>query len=135
MGNPKIWGFRGTLLLSVLILGVYVFVQAIVFFIFANRRIEGVPGDEVERLIQYLAQNGTMISLVTILGFAICTPLIFGAVKLKKSLDFKEYLGLKTVNKKQSLVMTSVRFLLAMIKENKSKKGEKSCAKWQQKVN
>jgi len=97
--SPK-WGTWGTILWGVLILFVYILVQALMVagFAFKHALEEGdTSPDAIQAYTYTLEADGLLMSIATVLGLIVCIPLICGIVKLKKGSVLKAYLGLKQV--------------------------------------
>lgn len=91
------WRFWGTILWGLLILGVFLGLQAaIVFWVLVSGQ---GPLTESEFMSRYVsaAQSGYVFSLATILTALICCLLIAGVIKLKKHSLLGDYLALRAV--------------------------------------
>ena len=91
------WGFWGTCLWGVLIGFVFVALQSVTILVGAvvrspNGFSPSEPG--FVDLIAAAAENGTLVSIATLITAVVCCGLIAGVVKLKKGATVGEYLSL-----------------------------------------
>ena len=91
------WGFWGTCLWGLLIGVVFVVLQTVTILVGAfvrspNGFSPSEPG--FEDLIAAAAENGTLVSIATLITAVVCCGLIAGVVKLKKGATVGEYLSL-----------------------------------------
>ena len=91
------WGFWGTLVWGIVLMGVFVLLQIVAFGVIIGVTHGAVSGTEAGALISELEDNGFALSVCTLVTTLGCGLTLLGVIKLKKRAVVKEYLGLRTV--------------------------------------
>ena len=91
------WGFWGTLVWGMILMGIFVVLQVVTFGAIIGLTNGAVSATELEALISDLQDNGFVLSVCTIVTTLGCGVILLGVIKLKKGSVVKKYLGLRTV--------------------------------------
>ena len=95
------WGFWGTSIWGVVLVGSYFFLQIFFVVIYIVMNNGAASTAEAEELVLSLQHNGFFISISILLSTIICCALLFAIIKLKKGASIKAYLGLVKVTANQ----------------------------------
>lgn len=96
-GHASHWGFWGTLIWGMILMGIFVVLQLVTFGAIIGVTKGAVSPTEAQALISDLQHNGFAISVCTLVTTLGCGMMLLGVIKLKKGAVVKEYLGLRTV--------------------------------------
>jgi uncharacterized protein len=106
--KPKPWGIWPTLGFSLIIFGVFLLTQTLVFLMVLTTKLAQEPSTNMENLQGSLASNGFVVTIATLVSAPICITLIVIFAKLRKPIKLKDYLGLKQPTPRQLLEWCSV---------------------------
>lgn len=109
------WGLIGTITWGVLIGIVFVVTQIITVFAYIALNHADTASSEMQKLIQELQYNGTIISIATTLTLVICLSIILGVIKLKKGSNIKDYLALRFIDLKALRLWLPVTILFIIL--------------------
>ncbi|MBD2464801.1 CPBP family intramembrane metalloprotease [Oscillatoria sp. FACHB-1407] len=99
--KPKPWGLWATLGFSLVVLGVFLVTQTLVFLAFLSFKISQEPALSPDMVAGGLQNNGFVLAIATLISAPICIAVIVGIIKLRKRPTIYEYLGLKRPSKRQ----------------------------------
>lgn len=86
------WGIPGTIIWTLVIAAVFVFVQSVVLLTLAQAQYPDTPLSEID--LTGLESNGWALALATIVTTVAVLPLLLAAVKLKRGSSLRDYLAL-----------------------------------------
>lgn len=99
--GPQPWGFPGTLIFGLVIALAFFVLQGLAIAIAATMVSRDVPGlseSQTRALYESVASSGSVLSLATIVTAIACTGLVAVAVRVKRGLPLRDYLGLRPVS-------------------------------------
>jgi CAAX protease family protein len=97
---PKTWQLLGTILWGIGVGLTFLVVQTVTTLVLVLRGQDILKDQEVLGLLEAAQANGFVFSVSTIVTTLVCTPLIVGVAKLKRSSNIKDYLALRSVSAK-----------------------------------
>lgn len=112
------WGFGGTLVWGMILMGVFVVLQIVTLGAIVGMTQGTVSAIEAKALIADLEDNGFALSVCTIVTTLGCGVMLLGMIKLKKGAMIKEYLGLRTVTVKEASCWMAGAFVFAAASDN-----------------
>jgi len=98
------WEFGATLLISALVFALFILVQTavgVIFFVTAHLRRPDL--DPLEFLAE-LPADGDLLTVATILAGPVAMAVIYGAIRTRRGMDWKEYLALQPIPTKTMLL-------------------------------
>lgn len=101
-GHASHWGFWGTLVWGMILMGVFVVLQVVAFGAIIGVTTGEVSATEAKELISDLQYNGFALSVCTLVTTLGCGVILLGVIKLKKGAVVKKYLGVRTVAIKEA---------------------------------
>jgi uncharacterized protein len=111
VGKPKPWGVWATLGFSLIVFGVFLLIQTLIFLMALAQEAAQNPATSVETLQNNLAFNGSLLAIATLVATPICIALIVVFARLRKKLALKDYLSLKRPTRRQLLEWCSVAIM------------------------
>jgi uncharacterized protein len=93
--RPKPWGFWATMGLSLLVIGVFLFVQMGVVGVYAVLLARGDPAEFTPKFVENLQSDGLLLSLASWASLPFALGLIVLLVKLRRGWSLWDYLGLR----------------------------------------
>jgi len=119
-GRQKPWGPWATLGFSLAIVFLFVVVQTLVSIICLLVQAVATPGQDLETLLLGIESNGLVLAVATLISAPVCTALIVGLAKMRRSLSVKAYLGLHRPTPQQlalwSMITVVVMFTVDFVK-------------------
>jgi uncharacterized protein len=115
--SPKPWGLWATLGFSLLVIGVFLFVQTAVVGVYAIFMVGGNPAAFTPRFVQNLQTDGLLLSLASWLSLSPVLVLIVLLVKLRRGWSPWDYLALHGFSWKSLLVWLGLIGLLVAVFE------------------
>jgi uncharacterized protein len=101
--RPKPWGLWATLGFSVVVLGVFLLTQTLVFIAILSFKVAQESTFSSAMLAGSLQTNGLVLAIATIVSAPICVAVIAGIIKLRQRWRVQDYLALKRPHKRQLL--------------------------------
>lgn len=115
--DSGIWGPWPTVGFGVAIFAVYVIVQSIAIVIFAVVSLVSDPTLSILQLAQNISNNGLAIAISIYPSTIVGVGLIFVFIRARTGVNIREYLGIKSITKKTTLVLLSIPPLLIVLLE------------------
>jgi uncharacterized protein len=115
--RPKSWGFWATVGFSLLVIGVFLFVQTAVVGVYAMLMVGGNPAAFTPRFVENLQTDGLLLSLASWLSLPPVLVLMVLLVKLRRGWSPWDYLALRGFSWKSLFVWLGLIGLLVAIFE------------------
>jgi uncharacterized protein len=117
--DKGVWPVWSTIGFSAVIFLVYIFFQSVVAIIFSifylMNQYAANPNLDPLKMIKDLTSNGLLLSLATIISAVAGAGAIILFIKMRKGLSISEYLGLKSLSKKNILFIIGIGILLIAV--------------------
>lgn len=112
--GDKPWGFWGTTGLGALVFAIFLLVQGLIFYAFAQALQDGQSGIPMEELILQLESNGQAVALSTCATGILCTALILLLARVRRGIGVREYLGLQALPWRTLLAWLGIGIAVAL---------------------
>jgi membrane protease YdiL (CAAX protease family) len=112
-----VWGPWPTVGFGITIFAVYTLIQSLVILIFIVVSLASDPTLSILQVVQDVSSSGLAVSLSLYPSTAAGVGLIFLFVKVRKSINVREYLEFKPVTRKTFLVLLSITLVLTVLTE------------------
>ncbi|MDO8578358.1 MAG: CPBP family intramembrane metalloprotease [Dehalococcoidales bacterium] len=112
------WGFWATTGFGLLVIVASFIAQGLAILVFLLNYLSSHRSAGLSAAMNYVESNlGTITTAALILEVVICIPLIAAFVRLRRSLSFKDYLGLRGFKVKTLLFWLGVNFVYLAVSE------------------